>query len=273
MRYAPISVRGLLSGLESLLYVEESVSHSGILHKIDPLIRNISLVSIIIASLFTRSILALSLMFLLLVALVVFSNVPLRIYLLKTSIIPLVSLVIVIPIPFITPGVPLWSTSIGSLLLSISYEGMLRVAEFIMRVWVCVGVATLITLVGGINGLVSFLGAIRMPGLFTQTLSLTYRYIFLSINESMRMLLARDARTFKKRSRLNLEELRGLSGVMTALLVRVHERSDRVYLAMRARGFSFASTPCPCKWRAKPSDISFLVMVSSFLLIILNIRV
>lgn len=273
MSGAPISVRGLLSGLESLLYVEESVSRGGVLGKIDPLIRNISLVSITVASLFTHSIFTLSLMFLLLAILVVFSSVPLRSYLLKTSVVPLFSFVIVIPIPFITPGITLWSASVGPFLLAISYEGMIRVAEFVMRVWLCVGVATLITLIGGINGLVSFLSSIRLPGLFTQTLSLTYRYVFLTINESMRMLMARDARTFRKRSRLSLEELRGLSGVITTLLVRVHERSDRVYLAMRARGFSIASPPRPCKWSPKPSDISFLVLVSCLLLIILSIKV
>ncbi|MBC7127903.1 MAG: cobalt ECF transporter T component CbiQ [Candidatus Methanosuratincola petrocarbonis] len=273
MKYAPISVRGLLSGLESLLYVEESVSHPGILNRIDPLIRNISLVSIIFASLFTHSFIALSLMLLLLAALVVISGIAIRSYVLKTSVIPLFSLVIAIPIPFITPGVPLWSASIGPLLLAVSYEGMLRVAEFVMRVWLCVGVAVLITMVGGINGLLSFLGAIRLPGFFTQTLALTYRYVFLSINESMRMLLAREARTFRKRNRLSLEDLRGLSGVIAALLVRIHERSDRVYLAMRARGFSIASTARPYRWRPTPSDISFLALLSSFLLIILSMQV
>ncbi|RWX72708.1 MAG: hypothetical protein Metus_1567 [Candidatus Methanosuratincola subterraneus] len=273
MKYAPISVRGLLSGLEYLLYVEESNSHPGILHRIDPLTRNISLILIIFASLLTHSILALSLMLLLVGALVLISGVNIRNYLLKTSLIPLFSLIIVIPIPLITPGTFLWSASLGSLLLTVSYEGVLRVAEFVLRVWLCVGVAVLITMVGGINGLLSFLGAIRLPGLFTQTLALTYRYVFLSIDESMRMLLARDARTFKKRNRLSLEDLRGISGVITALLVRVHERSDRVYLAMRARGFSISSRASPCRWRPNFSDIAFLALLSSLLLLILTIRV
>jgi len=268
---APLSVRGLLSGLASLLEVEEEASRTGPLHKIDPLIRNISLILITVSSLLTRSVVTISFLCLLLIVLVVFSRVSPGNFFLKTSILPLFTLIIVLPIPFLTPGSPVWTAGLGPFSLSVSYEGLLRVTEFVLRVWLCVGVAVLITNIGGMNGLVSFLRSIRLPGIFVQTLSLAYRYIFLSINESTRMLLARDARTFRKRRRLTLEELKGLSGVVASLLVRTYDRSERVYLAMRARGFSLASARYTYRWSPRLSDISFITMIATLLLIILSI--
>jgi cobalt/nickel transport system permease protein len=64
---------------------------------------------------------------------------------------------------------------------------------------------------------------------------MTYRYIFLSIDELLRMLRAREARTFGKLGARRSVKL--VAGVISTSISRSYERGERVYQAMLARGF------------------------------------
>src|SRR5262249_41934925 len=64
---------------------------------------------------------------------------------------------------------------------------------------------------------------------------LAYRYAFLLMEEFDRLRTALRVRGF--RNRANLHSYRTIGQVTGTLLVRSHERSERVAQAMRARGF------------------------------------
>jgi cobalt/nickel transport system permease protein len=77
--------------------------------------------------------------------------------------------------------------------------------------------------------------ALHVPGLLVQLLLLTYRYTFLLAEELGRLRIALRVRGY--RNRADLHSYRTVGHVAGTLLVRSHERAERVGQAMRCRGF------------------------------------
>lgn len=77
--------------------------------------------------------------------------------------------------------------------------------------------------------------ALGLPRLLVLLLLLTYRYVFLLMEEFARLRIALRVRGF--RNSANLHSYRTIGQVAGTLLVRSQERSDRVAQAMRCRGF------------------------------------
>ena len=74
----------------------------------------------------------------------------------------------------------------------------------------------------------------RMPALLVTTLSLMYRYMFVVTDEAQRMNRARLSRTFAS-SRRRVWWMN--ASVVGQLFIRSTERAERIYGAMRARGW------------------------------------
>lgn len=77
--------------------------------------------------------------------------------------------------------------------------------------------------------------SLHLPGRLVQVCLLTYRYIFLVMDELGRLRLALRVRGYRHRA--NLHSYRTVGHVAGTLLVRSAERADRVAQAMRCRGF------------------------------------
>ncbi len=77
--------------------------------------------------------------------------------------------------------------------------------------------------------------ALRVPGLLIQLTLLTWRYVFLLADELRRLRIALRVRGWH--SRPAWHSYRTLGHVAGTLLVRGHERAERVGQAMRCRGF------------------------------------
>jgi cobalt/nickel transport system permease protein len=77
--------------------------------------------------------------------------------------------------------------------------------------------------------------ALWMPRLLALLMLLTYRHVFLLMDEFGRLRTALRVRGF--RNRADLHSYRTIGQVAGTLLVRSHERSERVGQAMRCRGF------------------------------------
>ena len=73
------------------------------------------------------------------------------------------------------------------------------------------------------------------PNLLVMQLGLLYRYLFVLIDEAMRIRRGRD---FRGAARAPVgRRLAAAGGVLGSLLVRTLDRSDRIHTAMAARGF------------------------------------
>jgi cobalt/nickel transport system permease protein len=81
------------------------------------------------------------------------------------------------------------------------------------------------------------IGALRragMPFIMVTTLALLHRYLPVLRDESRRMQRAMASRTFQKDRRLQWRRLAAVAG---QLFIRSADRADRIYMAMRARGW------------------------------------
>jgi len=77
--------------------------------------------------------------------------------------------------------------------------------------------------------------ALGIPRLLVHLVLLTYRYVFVLGDEFARLRRALRVRGF--RSQVNRRTFATIGNIAGALFVRGHERSERVYHAMAARGF------------------------------------
>ncbi len=78
----------------------------------------------------------------------------------------------------------------------------------------------------------------RLPSVLSDMMMFTYRFIFVMLDESGRMRLARASRGFKGgRSLLDREAFKVLSNSIGMIFLRSYRRADRVYLALLSRGY------------------------------------
>lgn len=98
----------------------------------------------------------------------------------------------------------------------------------------CLAAMVLLTATTRFSDLLAVLWKVRVPALLVTTLALMHRYLFVLVDEMERMQRARRSRTFVAgRSSV----WRSSAQVAGQLFVRASERSERVYLAMCARGW------------------------------------
>lgn len=78
----------------------------------------------------------------------------------------------------------------------------------------------------------------KLPTLLSDMIMFTYRFIFVMLDESGRMRLARSSRGFRGgRSLLDGEAFKVLSNTIGMIFLRSYRRADRVYLALLSRGY------------------------------------
>ena len=208
------------------------------MQSINPLINLIVVVFMIVASLFIFSLSYLALICIIPFILAVASRIPLKYLLSRTMFIPAFAALISIPVLFITPGHAILTGNLGLFSLAITSAGVTKFLIFSIRVWFCVASLILLVVSMGFDKLLKLLASLRIPPMIVQLFSLTYRYFFVSVHEVQSFLIAKEARTYVNRRNMNYQALKDFGSILAALFIRTYERSERVYLAMKSRGFS-----------------------------------
>lgn len=146
-----------------------------------------------------------------------------------------------VTILFTLPGNPLVSFRIGGWALSISDAGLLRFSSILLRSWLAVQAAVLLTAATQFPDIVHALRHLHVPEVITAILSFMYRYLFVLADESVRLLRAREARSARlsghKAGGSPVWRARVAGRMVGQLFLRSYERSERVYHAMLARGY------------------------------------
>lgn len=140
------------------------------------------------------------------------------------------------------PGTAVFTWQIEPFTLTITDAGLVRFASILIRGWLAVQVAILLTAVTAFHDLLHALTHLHVPAILVSIIGFMYRYLFVLTDEAQRLLRARQARS----ARLPGTGVHGGSLVWRArvtghmvgqLFGRSLERSDRVYNAMLARGY------------------------------------
>jgi cobalt/nickel transport system permease protein len=139
---------------------------------------------------------------------------------------------------FTTPGQPL--VEIGG--LTISGAGVLRFVAVVAKSWLAVQVTLILAITTPFTDLLWALGQLRVPPTLIAIFSFMYRYLFTLADEAGRLIRARESRSAHvpgQRAGGSLKWRAQVAGGMIGnLFLRSYERSERVYAAMLARGYT-----------------------------------
>lgn len=148
---------------------------------------------------------------------------------------------------FTLPGRPLLAIPLplGDGHLVISDNGAIRFLTIMLKSWLSVLMALLLTATTTFPDTLRSLRGIGVPRVIVGVLAFMYRYIFVLGDEVLRLLRAREARMaagppgLARRSGGSIIWRARVVGAMVgSLFVRSLDRSDRVYNAMISRGYS-----------------------------------
>jgi cobalt/nickel transport system permease protein len=128
--------------------------------------------------------------------------------------------------------------------LSLSVEGLLGGWNILAKATLGLLTSLLLTGTTTVRELILGLDRLRCPRAITQIATFMLRYLDVLAGEAGRMRVARIARGDDPRF---LWQLRGFATGLGALFLRAYERGERVWLAMRARGWTGRM---PAAWQA-----------------------
>ena len=232
-----IKLSSILERFQELVYFEKYSNLNSPIHQVNPIVKFCIVILIIIINMSFTHIIPYFLLMLVIIGIMVLSHVPLRYYFVRTLFFIIIfAAVIALPLLFFTPGqvVALWS--IGTVNIAITLEGVLSASSLVLRVWLSLMAVMTLTFTTPFANLIHAMKHMHIPRIFLILFSLTYRYIFLFIEELMRLLQAKDSRSFRSLGfRMRFKILGQLFGT---LLVRSIDKSEQVYRAMLARGYT-----------------------------------
>jgi len=173
-------------------------------------------------------------------SLILLARLP-PLYALKRSavILPFV-LMITASVPFLGRGEMAGSYNLWLWRLSVTYDGLTVLWNTLAKAWLSTLGLILLSATTPFPRLLRGLERLGLPRVMVMILSFMYRYIFVLVDEAMRMQRARESRsvaTSHPFSRRWLWQISALGGVIGTLFIRSYERGERVYRAMLARGY------------------------------------
>ena len=116
-------------------------------------------------------------------------------YLFKRSFIVLPFMLAAVTVIFTQPGTPLASWMWGSRTITISDAGVVRFVSIVIRSWLSVQAAILLTATTQFPDLMHALRHLKVPTILVSIISFMYRYLFVLVDEALRLLRAREARS------------------------------------------------------------------------------
>jgi len=164
-------------------------------------------------------------------------------FVLKRAMLALPFVLAALPVIFTFPGPALFGLAIGPWMLVASQPGMERFISIAFKSWVSVQAGVLLATTTSFPDLLVALRAVRIPRLLVAIFGLMWRYLFVLADEAIRLMRARLARSGEsdqpglKPGGSLLWRARLTGGMAGSLFLRAFERSDRIYLAMLARGY------------------------------------
>jgi cobalt/nickel transport system permease protein len=159
---------------------------------------------------------------------------------LKRSMIAIPFALVAVTLVFAGKGGPLLTFRLASWSFSVTAQGIIAFVSILVKAWLAVLMATLLSMTTTFPQLLSAMRALRLPSVIVSIISFMYRYIFVIADEALRSQRAREARSAHPQGKTRGSMLWGakvLGGMIGSLFLRSYERSERIYAAMLARGF------------------------------------
>lgn len=227
------TLHGISETLERGLFAEEICARPGLLQGLDPRVKLVAVLAMLIGVSLSRSLWVIGGVYMLTLILAWRSAIPAGFFIKRVWLaLPFFTGLIVLPALFITPGPVLVQLPLG---LAITQTGLNTVLFLLLRVSTSVSLTLLLILTTPWNTVLGALSVLRVPDVFILILGMTYRYIYLLLRTANDMFLSRKSRVVGRLS--GAEERRMLAAISATLLSKSLNLSSEVYLAMQSRGF------------------------------------
>ncbi len=217
--------------------------HDSLIHRLDPRVKVVVTVAYILSNavLPDGSWLAFGVAWLVLLLANDLSRLGLS-YTLKRSFIILPFVLVAITAIFSPLGDPLVEWDLGFISLMPTDFGVIRFFSILARSWLSVQMAILLVATTPFPDLIHAFEHLRLPRVLTTIIAFLYRYLFVLTDEALRLMRARQARSAglpgRKRGGKLAWRAKVTGSMAGQLFTRSYERSDRIYNAMLARGYT-----------------------------------
>jgi cobalt ECF transporter T component CbiQ len=228
------SLSSFVEVLQHAFYAEELAKKRGLLQKLDPRVKIVAILPLIVVAALARKVGVIAILFLVALVLAIVSRVPLSM-LAKRVWLGVLGFtgIIAVPALFLTPGRAVYS--LPFLNWAITAPGLRAAAYLTLRAETAATFSILLVLCTRWSSVLKALRVLRLPMMPVVILGMTYRYIFLLLHTAHDMFESRRSRMVGE---LPGGEMRRVVAASAGVLIsKTLLLGDQVYLAMRARGF------------------------------------
>ncbi|HEY3291424.1 MAG TPA: cobalt ECF transporter T component CbiQ [Anaerolineae bacterium] len=245
--------------LEHTLFAEEIARRPGLLQSLDPRVKLLAMLALLVSVGLSRSLLVILALYVLALWLAWRSAIPIGFFIKRVWLfLPFFTGVMALPALFLTPGPVLVQFPPG---IAITRTGVTTALFLLMRVSTSVSLAALLTFTTPWNDVLKALGILRVPDAVILIFGMTYRYIYLLLNTASDMFLSRRSRVVGHQTGAQQRRMVGASAGV--LLGKSLHLSSEVYLAMQSRGYrSHARVPSLSSFKIRRHDWVVLAVVA-----------
>ncbi len=228
------TIHGLADVLEQSLFAEQIAKTNGLLQSIDPRVKVVGLLLLVLAAATARSLLVIVALFLLAIMLALLSHVPLHRLAMRIWLgVLFFTGAIALPAIFITPGEVLLRLPLVH--WPITQQGVKSALYLLTRVETATTFSVLLVLTTPWMHVLKALRVLRVPVVFVVILGITYRYIFVLLQTAADMFESRRSRLV---GQLESSDQRRLAASSVGVLLgKSLQLSSEVYFAMLSRGY------------------------------------
>jgi cobalt/nickel transport system permease protein len=252
--------------LRQVMFSDESSSRPGLLQRIEPRVKMITLFGLLVAGSFLHTIPALLVLYAATLALAASSALPLGFFVKRVWLfVPIFTGIVLIPatLSVVIPGdviVPLWHWRGHA--EGITRQGLTSALLVVCRVASSISLVVLLTLTTPWTRLLASLRALAVPRAFILIIGMAYRYMFLLLASVTDMFESRKSRTVGAEKHDGAAR-RFVFATTGAVLGKSLTLSEEVHQAMVSRGYrgdaKVMTQPAPV-WR----DFAFAVAAAIF---------
>lgn len=173
---------------------------------------------------------------------------------------------------FTMQGPVVFAISLGPWDLEATEPGLVRFFSILVKSWLSVQIAVLLAATTPFPDLMAAMRALHFPRVLVAIISFMWRYIFVLVDEAMRLSRARDARSavcpgLKSGGQISWRA-KVVGGMAGNLFLRSYSRSERIYQAMLARGYQ-GELRALASSQLNSFDVALGAVVTIYLLVVL----
>jgi cobalt/nickel transport system permease protein len=236
------TLTGSATVMRQAMFGEDIATGPGLLQKIDPRVKLVTMLGVLIGASLVRNSVVLIGLYALTLVLAAASHLKLSFFIKRVWLfIPIFTGIVVLPatLNIVTKGpivVPLGHWWFGHR-IGMTSPGLRAAGLIVSRVAVSISIVVLLTLTTPWAKLMAALRALYVPRMFIQIMGMAYRYIFYLLGSVDDMYTARKSRMVGAETDVKAGRA-FVSATGGALFGKAHALSEEVYMAMVSRGYT-----------------------------------